>query len=107
MQQILKPSKRTEKAADKSSEQNPQQDKEAGDVVGELEFRGTDYSLEGSNRTGACGSWAGVTVQSGYTYGFYPSLIKLPFKQIRNMKIGQQRCSCLNPSAEADQEVLV
>ena len=38
MQQILKPSKRTEKAADKSSEQNPQQDKEAGDILGELKF---------------------------------------------------------------------
>ena len=92
MEQLLKPSKRAQKAADGPPQQNADQDEKAQHIVGELELRGTNYRLERPDRAGACGDWTGVAAQAGDIDSLQPTPGYLPMQKIHQKGIRGQ-CS--------------
>ena len=89
MQQLLKPAKGTQKAADKASQQNAQQNQNSCDIIGKAEFRRADHRLKGPDGTGAGGCRTGIAVESRHTDGLPRALVQPALKKIRQMQIGQ------------------
>ena len=90
MQKLLKPAERAEKAADEPSQQHPEKDEDAGDVVGEAEFGRTHHRLECSHRAGTRSARAGIAVQPRYADVFSTALIQRPFGKVGQVDIGQK-----------------
>ena len=63
MQKLLKPPERAEETADEPSQQHPEKDENAGDVVGKAEFGRAHYRLKRPHRAGTGSARAGIAVQ--------------------------------------------
>ena len=98
MQQLLKPSERTQKAADKAAEQHTEQNEKSRDVVGKAEFRRSHHCLKRADRTGTRCRRAGITIEPRYTNSLSFPLINSALQEIRQMKVGQQCRSRLEQS---------
>ena len=101
MQQLLKPAEGTEKAADKAPQQNAQQNEKACDIIGEAELRRAHHCLKRSDGAGTGRRRAGVAVQPRHADGLSRALIQSALEEIRQMQVGQQRRSRLDPAPEA------
>ena len=75
IQQILYQSKRTEESTYKSSKQSSDKDQKTNYILCHFKVPASDHCLKRSNRTGACGSRTGITVQSRNTRMFQFSSI--------------------------------
>ena len=101
VQQLLKPSERTQKPADEAAEQHAEQNEKSCDVVGKAEFRRPHHCLKRADRTGTRCRRAGIAIESRNANGFSFSLIDAPLQKVRQMKVGQQCRSRLEQSAKA------
>ena len=70
VQQLLKPSKGAQKAADPAPQKCAQKDEDAHNVVEYLVLGGADHRLQGANGAGCRGGGAGVTVQPRNAHAF-------------------------------------
>lgn len=70
VQQLLKPSKGTQKAAYHASQQDAQKHEDPRNVIGHIVFRRADDRLKRTDGTGARRSRAGIAVQARDTYAF-------------------------------------
>lgn len=77
IQQVLNQAKWTKKSADQSAKQCPDKDQKAHYIICHFKVPASDHCLKRSNRTGACGSRTGITVQSRNTRMFQFSGIYL------------------------------
>ena len=100
MQKFLKPAERAEEAADEPPQQYPEEDKDAGDVVGKAELGGTHYRLERPHRAGTGSARAGIAVQSRHADVFSAALIQRPFGKVGQVDIGQKGCPGLYKAPE-------
>ena len=82
MQKLLKPAERAQKAADEPSQQHPEEDEDAGDVVGKAELGRAHHRLECSHRTGTGRARAGIAVQPRHADVFSAALIQRSFCKI-------------------------
>ena len=101
MQQLLKPAEGTEEAADKAPQQHAQQNEKACDIIGEAELGRPHHRLKRPDGTGAGGRRAGVAVQPRHADGLPRPLIQSALEKVRQMQVGQQRRSRLDPAPEA------
>ena len=101
MQQLLKPAKGTEEAADKAPQQHAQQNEKACDIIGEAELGRPHYRLKRPDGTGSGGRRTGVAVQPRHADSLPRPLIQSALEEIRQMQVGQQRRARLNPAPEA------
>ena len=101
MQQLLKPAKGTEEAADKAPQQHAQQNEKACDIIGEAEPGRPHYRLKRPDGTGSGGRRTGVAVQPRHADGLPRPLIQSALEKVRQMQVGQQRRPRLNPAPEA------
>ena len=90
MQKLLKPPERAQKATDEPSQQHPEEDQDASDVVGKAEFGGAYHRLERSHRAGTGSARAGIAVQPRYADVFSAALIQRPFGKVGQMNVGQK-----------------
>lgn len=96
MEQILDQTERTEKAAYESSDQSSDEDQKSNDIVSHLEIPAADYRLDGTDRTGTDGTWAGIAVQTRNAYIFELSGIDLSGEKSSYMTVGEKRPESLN-----------
>ena len=89
MQQFLKPAEGAQKAADKASKQDSEQNEKACDIIGKAEPGRTHYRLKRPDGTGAGGRRAGIAVQPRHTDGFPRALIQSALEEIRQVQVGQ------------------
>ncbi len=101
MQQLLKPAEGTEEAADKAPKQHAQQDEKACDIIGEAELGRAHHRLKRPDGTGSGGRRTGVAVQPRHADGFPSALIQSSLEEVRQVQVGQQRRTRLNPAPEA------
>ena len=101
MQQLLKPAEGTEEAADKAPQQHAQQNEKACDIIGEAELGRPHHRLKCPDRTGSGGRRTGVAVQPRHADGFPSALIQSSLEEVRQVQVGQQRRTRLNPAPEA------
>ena len=101
MQQLLKPAEGTEEAADKASQQDSQQNEKACDIIGEAELGRPHHRLKRPDGTGSGGRRTGVAVQPRHADGFPSALIQSSLEEVRQVQVGQQRRTRLNPAPEA------
>lgn len=101
VQQFLKPAKGAQKTADEASQQDSQQNEETCDIIGEAELGRAHHCLKRPDGTGTGGRWAGVAVQPRHAGGFPCALIQASFEEVRQVQVGQQRCTRLDPAPEA------
>ena len=101
MQQLLKPAEGTQKTTDKASQQNSQQNEKACDIIGEAELGRPHHRLKCPDRAGSGGCRAGIAVQPRHADGLPCPLIQSALEEIRQMQVGQQRRTRLNPAPEA------
>ena len=101
VQQLLKPSERTQKTADEAAEQHTEQNEKSCDVVGKAEFRRSHHRLKRADRTGPRCRRAGITIEPRHTDSLSFPLINSALQEIGQMKVGQQCCSGLEQSTKA------
>ena len=101
MQQLLKPAEGTEEAADKAPQQHAQQNEKACDIIGEAELGRPHHRLKCPDRTGSGGRWTGIAVQPRHADGLPRPLIQPALEKVRQVQVGQQRRTRLNPAPEA------
>ena len=101
MQQLLKPAEGTEEAADKAPQQHAQQNEKACDIIGEAELGRAHHRLKRPDGTGSGGRRTGVAVQPRHADSLPRPLIQSALEEIRQMQVGQQRRTRLNPAPEA------
>ena len=90
MQKLLKPAERAQKAADEPSQQHPEENQDAGDVVGKAEFGRAYHRLKRSHRAGTGSARAGIAVQSRHADVFSAALIQRSFGKVGQMNVGQK-----------------
>ena len=90
MQKLLKPPERAEETADETSQQHPEEDQDAGDVVGKAEFGRAHHRLKRPHRAGTGSARAGIAVQPRYADVFSAALIQRPFGKVGQVDIGQK-----------------
>ena len=88
MQKLLKPAERAQKAADEPPQQHPEENQDAGDVVGKAEFGGAYHRLKRSHRAGTGSARAGIAVQPRYADVFATALIQCPFGKVGQVEVG-------------------
>ena len=101
MQQLLKPAEGTQKTTDKASQQDSQQNEKACDIIGEAELGRPHHRLKRPDGAGSGGRRTGVAVQPRHADGFPSALIQSSFEEVRQVQVGQQRRTRLNPAPEA------
>ena len=84
-----KPAEGTQKAADKASQQDSQQNEETCDIIGEAELGRAHHRLKRTDRTGAGGCRAGIAVQSRHADGLSHTLIQSALEEVGQMQIGK------------------
>ena len=82
-----------------------QQDKKSCDIIGKPEFRWSYYRLKRTNGTGTRRSRTGIAVQPRHTNCFTLPLINSSLQEVRQVNVGKQRCSRLNPTAKMCEDV--
>ena len=93
MQKFLKPAERAEEAADEPPQQHPEEDENAGDVVGKAEFGRAHHRLECSHRAGTGRARAGIAVQPRDADVFSIALIQRSFSKVGQVDVGLKgRC---------------
>ena len=105
MQKLLKPPERAEKAADKTPQQHPEKDEDAGDVVGKAEFGRAHHRLECSHRAGTGSARAGIAVQPRHADVFSAALIQRPFGKVGQVDVGQKGRPSLYKAPEASKGI--
>ena len=101
VQQLLKPAKGAQKAADEAPQQNAQQNEKACDIIGEAKLRRAHHCLKRPDGAGPGRRRAGVAVEPRHADGLSRALIQSALEEVRQMQVGQQRRSCLDPAPEA------
>ena len=79
VQQLLEPAKGAQKPADDPPQQHPQQNQNAGDVIGKAELGGADHRLKGADGTGTRCAGTGIAVQPGDAHIFSLALVQCSF----------------------------
>ena len=88
MQKLLKPPERAEETADEPSQQHPEEDQDAGDVVGKAEFGRAYHRLKCSHRAGTGSARAGIAVQPRDADVFSIALIQRSFSKVGQVDVG-------------------
>ena len=91
MQELLKQSERTEKAADETPPDNSHGQQEARNVKAELETRRCDDCLQGSYGAGKGRRRTGVAVEPRHAQAFPLSLVELARQKIVQPGIGHEK----------------
>ena len=88
MQKLLKPPERAEETADETSQQHPEEDQDAGDVVGKAEFGRAHHRLKRPHRAGTGSARAGIAVQPRDADVFSIALIQRSFSKVGQVDVG-------------------
>jgi predicted small lipoprotein YifL len=83
----------------------PQQNKEARNIIGEAEFGRADHRLKRPDGASARGRRAGVAVQSRHADGLSLSLIQAALEEVGQVDVCQQRRSRLYPAPKTGQKM--
>ena len=105
MQKLLKPPERAEETADEPPQQHPEENEDAGDVVGKAEFGGAYHRLKRSHRAGTGSARAGIAVQPRYADVFATALIQRSFGKVGQMNVGQKGRPGLYKAPEASKGI--
>lgn len=105
MEQLLQPAEGAEKAADKSSEQNADENQHACDVIGKLELGRADHCLHCPDGTRPCRTRAGIAIQPRHADLLGIAAENGSLKEIRQMDIGEECCEQLYFSAQVRKEI--
>ena len=76
MQKLLKPPEWAEETADEPPQQHPEEDEDAGNVVGKAEFGRAHHRLKRPHRAGTGSARAGIAVQPRDADVFSAALIQ-------------------------------